>query len=281
MIIERIRKLFGTAEKKGGAKSKKLGPVGLSHYGAAILALASQKERVVVAVVGANDGKIEDPIFDLVKQYIAKSVELILIEPQSFLIDIINENYAFVESKHVFNVAIGDNAALRLYRVKPEYWKNAVSGKKRERPSYSAPTGVTSSQKEHVVRWAAKHVKSDLNISEVIEEFEVTGCRLGQLLTDNHLPSGIDVLQVDAEGEDDTVIYCCDIELTKPTIVFFESMNLTRERLNRLVDYLRGLHYEVFTLEKDTLAIRRYLGTMPGQKPQVGEAASSSAGLGA
>lgn len=211
---------------------------------------------MVIAVVGANDGKIGDPLFDLVENYIHKSVHLILIEPQKILIDLILKNYEFVENKRVFNVAIGDEPTLKMYQVKRQFWETAVSGKKKERPAYSAPTGVTSMQRQHVVEWAQKHVKSDLAMDEVIEEFEVDGYHMSQLLIANALSPEIDVLQIDAEGEDDSVIYCCDLELTKPAIIYFESMNLTPERLDRLVNYLQGLNYEVFELEKDSLAIR-------------------------
>jgi hypothetical protein len=227
----------------------------ITQYNAAVLALASVKPKLTIAVVGANDGKLNDPIFALVEGPLRQRVEMILIEPQTFLIDTIKENYAFVESKHVFNVAIGDNPNLKMYRIKEQFWDQAASGNKRAWPIYRSATGVTSLQKKHVMEWARQHVKSAAEVNDIVEAFDVPGYRLAQLLATNHLPTEVDVLQVDAEGEDDTVIYCCDLELTKPRILFFENKILSEQRLANLLSYLGRLGYEVFTLRKDTLAV--------------------------
>ncbi len=252
------RKLEKLAKKLGNRAPGKKGENdnAITPYHAAVLALASVKQQLVITVVGANDGKINDPIFPLVDGPLRQRVEMILVEPQSFLIDTIKENYAFVENVHVFNVAIGDNPTLKMYGIREQYWAQGASGSKKAWPSYRSATGVTSLQRDNVVAWARKHLKSTAELDDVIEEFEVPGCRLGQLLSANQLPVEIDVLQVDAEGEDDTVIYCCDLEQTRPRILFFENKNLSEPRLAGLLSYLGGLGYEVCKLRKDTLAIR-------------------------
>jgi hypothetical protein len=247
-----IRKLGNSAPGKNNKNKKP----GITQYNAAVLALTSVKQKLVIAVIGANDGRINDPIFTLVEGPLRQRVEMILIEPQSFLIDTIKANYAFVEDAHVLNVAIGDSPTLKMYRVKEQFWDRAASGSKKAWPTYRSATGVTSLQRENVVAWARKHLKSTADINEAIEEFVVPGCRLGQLLAANQLPAEIDVLQVDAEGEDDTVIYCCDLEQTRPRILFFENKNLSETRMADLLAYLGRLQYEVFKITKDTLAIR-------------------------
>ena len=256
MLNRKIKAFTKRLSNREPDKKKKNWDSEMSQYNAAVLALAIAKTKLVITVVGANDGKINDPIFTLIEKFLRDDVEMVLIEPQSFLIDTIKTNYAFVEKKHVFNVAIGDEPTLKMYRVREKFWDRTASGQKKAWPTYRSATGVTSMRKENVVEWARKHVKSAADINEIVEEFDVPGCRLGQLLAANHLPMEIDVLQVDAEGEDDLVIYCCDLEMTRPAILFFENKNLSAERLARLLDYLRSLRYEVFQLKKDTLAIR-------------------------
>lgn len=256
MFDRKIKKLVRKLGNREPGKKTKGRDSEISQYNSAVLALASVKKNLTIAVVGANDGKLNDPIFPLVEGPLRQRVEMILIEPQSFLIDTIKDNYAFLEKMHVFNVAIGDNPTLRMYRIKEQFWERTASGSKSAWPSYRSATGVTSLQRENVVEWARKHVKSAADVDDMIEAFEVPGYRLGQLLQSNHLATGIDVLQVDAEGEDDTVIYCCDLEQTRPCILFFENKNLSEERLASLLSYLAGLGYQVFALGKDTLAIR-------------------------
>lgn len=252
MFNRKLKKLVG----KLGKKKSRDDEAAITHYNAAVLALASVREKLVITVVGANDGKINDPIFPMIEGPLRQRVDMILIEPQSFLIETIKENYAFVKNVHVFNVAIGDKPTLKMYRIKEQFWDRAASGSKKTWPAYRSATGVTSLQRENVVAWARKHAKSTADVNDVIEEFDVPGCRLGELLAANRLPMAIDVLQVDAEGEDDTVIYCCDLEQTRPRILFFENKNLSEPRLADLLAYLGKLGYENWQLKKDTLAIR-------------------------
>jgi FkbM family methyltransferase len=255
MLNRKIKKKFWKLINFEPEKKIKNNEIAITQYNAAVLALASVKQKLTITVVGANDGKIKDPIFPLVERRLRKQVKMILIEPQSFLIDRIKENYALLEDVHVFNVAIGDKPSLKMYRIKEQFWDQVASGSKRAWPNYRLASGATSLQKEHVVEWARKKITSVLDVNDVIAELDVPGCRLGQLLAANHLPMEIDVLQVDAEGEDDSVIYCCDLELTRPRILFFESKNLAELRLASLLSYLDELGYEVFRLRKDTLAI--------------------------
>ncbi len=253
MFDRKIKKLVRKLGIREPGKPAKSRDSEITPYNAAVLALASVKPKLTIAVIGANDGKINDPIFPLVDGPLRQRVEMILVEPQSFLIETIKENYAFVEKAHVFNVAIGDQPTLRMYRVKEQFWERAASGSKRAWPTYRSATGVTSLQRENVLAWARKHLTSTADLDDAIEEFDVPGCRLGQLLSANQLPVAIDVLQVDAEGEDDTVIYCCDLEQTRPRLLFFENKNLSEQRTAALSSYLVGLGYDVFKLGKDTL----------------------------
>ena len=66
----------------------------------------------------------------------------------------------------------------------------------------------------------------------------------------------IDVLQVDVEGFDDEVIYACDLDRTRPAIVYFEENHLPAEQRRRLRNHLEA-DYCLISMRRDILAIRR------------------------
>ena len=79
---------------------------------------------------------------------------------------------------------------------------------------------------------------------------------LRTLLSANGIPAEVDVLQVDAEGEDDTVIYSSNVETLRPSIIYFERKCLSAERYAKLAAYLGGLGYSLSHVRHDSLAIR-------------------------
>lgn len=70
------------------------------------------------------------------------------------------------------------------------------------------------------------------------------------------LPLSVDVLQVDAEGFDDEVIYSSSIDRLKPKIIYLEITNTLKERRVKLMRFLKANH-DLTRIGKDMLAIRR------------------------
>ncbi|ANW63427.1 hypothetical protein BCA37_07315 [Mycobacterium sp. djl-10] len=66
----------------------------------------------------------------------------------------------------------------------------------------------------------------------------------------------VDVLQVDAEGFDDEVLYQSSLEILKPKIINFESANLSPSRFARLARSLDQMGYVLQVSKGDTLAIK-------------------------
>jgi hypothetical protein len=54
----------------------------------------------------------------------------------------------------------------------------------------------------------------------------------------------IDLLQIDAEGYDDQVIYNSSIDFFQPKYINFESKNLDKDNLENLIKYLKEKSYE-------------------------------------
>lgn len=229
---------------------------GLSPYHAAVLALLSRQPRISVVVVGANDGKINDPLFELIRSSLYDRVNVLLVEPQKGLLPILEENYDFVPAKRVVNCAVGETSNLRLFTVKEEYWNSVKARYAKGWPAYRAPTGVASATREHLVGWVSKHLRG-YHPDDVIEEILVPSKNLGAILREQAFPEQIDVLQIDVEGNDDTIIYNANLPVSRPAIIHFEIAHLPPARKLELGLYLSQQGYEITEMGYDCLAIRQ------------------------
>ena len=228
-------------------------------YRAAILALAHQDRPMRICIVGANDGKIDDPLYPMIRENLRDKTDVILFEPQEYLLPILAENYSFHPCHRIVPAAVGQEGTLTLHAIRPQYWDRFHPPYAVGWPSYRAPTGITSFDRTTVLSWVGKHLPGETDPDKLITELTVPCNRLVTFLADLGREPVIDVLQVDAEGFDDEVIYACDLHLTQPKIITFEKSNLPPERLERLKAHLRPA-YELIELQKDYLAIRRTTG---------------------
>jgi len=129
---------------------------------------ALESENLNIVVVGANDGKNNDPLYDYLATTKRKNT-VVLIEPQQQLIPYLQENYRFHPSAHIVNAAIGQEGEMTLYGVKQEYWGRLVVPYAKERgwPDYRAPTGVASGNKAHVANWLKKHLTPTMQLKRL------------------------------------------------------------------------------------------------------------------
>lgn len=250
-LLEPGRRLLRTAL----GRETRPAPTGRIYDGFLTLLIATLEELRIVQV-GANDGRINDPLFPVVSQY-PDRVRLLLIEPQPALIPFLEENYRGHPNKSIYNGAIGDGSDLRLFAVKQDVWPDLEVPYAKSWPPYRAPTGVTSSNRGHVRRWLSRHSKlTDPDTG--IEEMLVRSRRLPELMEELSFPS-VDVLQVDAEGADDIVIHNSDVETTRPLLIHFEARNLPQPRREALFARLRTAGYRLIDSEGDVLAVLYHL----------------------
>jgi FkbM family methyltransferase len=217
---------------------------------------ALENETLNIVVVGANDGKNNDPLYDYLANTKRKNT-VVLIEPQQQLIPYLEENYRFHPDKHIVNAAVGPQGTMTLYGIKEQYWEqlNVPYAIERNWPPYRAPTGVTSSSKDHVANWLKKHMP-DSNPESAITAFTVSSLGLESILETVGAKGEIDVLQIDTEGFDHSVIYNSNIQKTQPKIVFFEIVHLSNKALAELTDYLTSQDYELFHAQENSIALR-------------------------
>jgi FkbM family methyltransferase len=81
-------------------------------------------------------------------------------------------------------------------------------------------------------------------------------CRTLKGLLDDYQVETVDILQVDTEGYDFSVLKLFDFERYKPKIVHYEHQHLNSEDTNKAEAYLRGFGYKLVRKDYDTLAIR-------------------------
>lgn len=227
----------------------------LTSLHTAMTALLACQRRVGVVQVGANDGVLNDPLNSFLMRHRDKT-DILLIEPQPHLIPILGANYEAHPSHKLANYAVGQRGTLQLHAVDERCWEDCHPPYGYGWPSYRAPTGVTSGDREYVLRWVRRYYTGPLPAEEAVTSFSVESLPLVDVLQSTEFDSGVDVLQVDTEGYDDEVLYQSSIESLAPKIINFERAALTPERFRKLANMLIALNYDIQTTRMDALAIR-------------------------
>lgn len=252
-----MRQRFASLFRRLGQALDAAPPVpSLSPYEYCLSVLAATKPVVSIVIVGANDGRVNDPVYAFCQSRSAQT-RVVAVEPQADVVPFLRENYSFHPAFTALHGAVGAGGSLTLYAVRSEAWPLLVVPYARDWPVYRAATGVTSANRDHVRRWLAKHAGPKLvDLDEAIKPLVIQCTDLRTLLSANGIPAEVDVLQVDAEGEDDTVIYSSNVETLRPSIIYFERKCLSAERYAKLAAYLGGLGYSLSHVRHDSLAIR-------------------------
>lgn len=219
-----------------------------------LLTLLSCVQELAIVQVGANDGLINDPLYDFNRMYSGRT-RVLLIEPQTVLIPVLKKNYAFHKNTVVFNGAIGPNGALRLFSVKSSVWKRVKVHYAKGWPDYRAATGIASTNRDHVKRWLRKYGSRRIDIDDAICEETVVSMELMHVLKETNWQRSVDVLQVDAEGFDDQVIYHSNIDELRPKVINFEAKALSAESFEAIRAYLVERDYTVSRHGGEALAV--------------------------
>jgi FkbM family methyltransferase len=218
------------------------------------MALLTTSPSLKIAVVGANDGAINDPIFSFAREF-RNRVSILLIEPQPSLIPYLRENYWQHPDATIVNCAVGASGTLSLFAVKPAYWDKLSVPYARNWPPYRAPTGVTSFSRDRVAGWLADKLPPGTDLDDAIHAFDVPASDLRHITETHGFGPHLDILQVDAEGADDVVLYNSNLPLFRPKLIHYESVGLDAEKDRKLSEYLTGLGYMIIPDGTDTIAI--------------------------
>lgn len=223
----------------------------INKYQIALRILTGIKPQLNIVIVGANDGKTNDPIYNFNMSRSGRT-KILLIEPNEPLLPFLRSNYSSHPSHQIANCAIGKEGALILYAVKKEVWDHFQPTYAKGWPTYRAATGITSAIKSHIEKAL---IGQNLDPDSAIDILKIPAKELKTLLEELKWPTPIDVLQIDAEGYDDVVIYNSNISYTKPKIIYFESHNMSKEKAKSLKKYLSKRRYRTYESGGDSLAV--------------------------
>ena len=225
-------------------------------YQIALYLLSKVKRKINIVVVGANDGKFNDPIYDFAMQCMNRTT-ICLIEPNTDLLPYLEKNYSTHPNHKIINCAIGPDGFLTLYTIKKEYWSDFQPdyAKVKGWPEYRAATGITSASRKHLEDALEKD--SHLDADKVITSLQVPSKELEKALSGVSWKMPIDVLQIDAEGHDDSVIYSSNLKLTNPKYIYFELHHIPQDRLQSLLKYLSEEGYKTYKIRRNALSVKR------------------------
>ncbi len=222
------------------------------------LALRDADRPLRIVVVGANDGRLADPIYPFIKTH-AIDAQALLIEPHPYLMPILKEHYAFLSGARFSAFAVGAPGTTTLYSVKPEHWETLQPAyAPASWPAYRAPLGITSADRDFVERWVRSAGGGSPSPDEAIAPFDVTSKPLLDVMSDCDFTGPIDILQIDTEGFDDVVLYHSALETTRPRMIAFEHGHLADSSQQDILEFI-GTDYETTRIGRDVIGVRKSL----------------------
>lgn len=208
---------------------------------------AGRPERSLTAIqAGANDGKDDDPIFPLIQRYFGK---IVLVEPQPQLIPALNASYAdFAGEAIVENVAVATGGELVMHIPNAEA---DIRYRAHRRHSASA---IASFDRAYVIDRVSKGCQIPVEAADRMIDAVTVPTMTIEELANKHLPGGVDLLQVDCEGYDWSVIKT--VGAIRPAIINFEANKLPEGHWEEWADWASDNRYGFVSNRRDTMAIR-------------------------
>jgi len=207
---------------------------------AQIASRIGSKPSVFFVQVGSNDGKQGHPLHALIKSH--HHWRGIFIEPVGFLLARLKRNYGN-DPRFIFEqIAISPTqGAAEFFYVSEEaqtalgdslpYWHDQVGSFDRQHIEQSLDGKLTP-----------------YIVSELIPTKSLSAVFY------KHGVKTVDVLHVDTEGHDYTLLTTIDFAACKPTVILFEHKHLSRSDVKRAASLLKVNGYRCMRFKDDTLA---------------------------
>jgi FkbM family methyltransferase len=201
----------------------------------------SGDSNAFVVQIGSNDGRTGDPIFDLLRANPGWGA--LLVEPVPFLFERLRRNYGTDPRFHFENAAIGQSPGpSEFYYVSPE-----ARCEMPRLPSYFDQLG--SFNRDHIL----DHFPG-LNPNLIITAWVET-LTFDDLLA-KHRVERVDLLHIDAEGEDWRILKQLNLVRFAPRAILIEHRHLPfHEKIDAMNELTR--RYDVEELAGDWLCTRQ------------------------
>ena len=202
------------------------------------------KGDVFFVQIGAADGRRFDPIYYFVRRYGWRGV---LVEPLPDIFAMLRANYAGHEGLAFENVAITENDETRTMSRIP-VGKVGSDGV----PGWAIGASTLTPEK---TRFAAENSPAPLHdaLSSAVVTEQVNCMSLAALL-DRHAVEQLDVLQLDTEGYDATILRQLDFSRYRPALINMEWQWLTDIEKREVSALLGDQGYTLYSCEADLLA---------------------------
>jgi FkbM family methyltransferase len=198
------------------------------------------KEANIVQI-GSNDGKTGDPLYQLIQNN--EAWKALFVEPIPHYFNSLKKHHGTSSRFRFENVAITDGEQMDLYWVSPEALKQHP-----EFPFWVGQLGTFD--REHIVN------ELDGKLEPYIVSAKVECITLSQLLTRNQIET-INILHIDAEGHDWTILKQLDLSKYNPNFILFEYVHLTEPSLQDAYQSL-SCHYKIFDVGIDLLCVLEF-----------------------
>ena len=201
--------------------------------------------------IGANDGKKNDPIYDLVIKY---NLSGLLVEPLDGAFQSLLKNYNGNSNLIFENVAISNKEGYQsIYEIKKEFQDTY------EEETKEKATMMASFNKDHVRKYLRRGMKEffkDKQIDDYIDEVQVKTISFDTLMQ-KHRIKNIDLLQIDTEGFDFEIIKMVDFNKYSPKLINYESVHLNASDRAQCESLLKENGYLLLNNKADTYAIKK------------------------
>lgn len=239
-MFHKIKSLIQKTALRSGYEVRKAHPEAysgvkvISMLELALKELAGRKGGGMTFVeIGANDGLEFDPLRPFIEKYELRGI---LVEPQPSVFERLKKNYEGIPNVILENCAIGSTeGSLNLYYAE-------VDAKQQ-----NFATTLASANRKAIERYAA-------SVGGTVVGIEVPCLKPEKLLKKHHMEQ-VDILQIDTEGMDFEILKAFDLKAVAPSIIHYESGQLSPGEQEKSYRYLSGQGFAVLTHEGDTLAL--------------------------
>lgn len=208
-----------------------------------IISILSIQKKLKIIQIGANDGVNGDPLYEIVKKY-NSNIKYLGIEPDEETFLDLKKNYLGIDNVFLVNKLIGNGSIVDFYTFNDNYKKFDNHG-----------SGLNSIDKASVLRQLNK--RGLKNFKKYIDVKKYQTFTLKKAIEEYPEMLDADLLQIDAEGFDDEIIYNSSIKEFNFKVINFESKLLSDEKFSKLENFLKKNNYKIYRWKRsDTMAIR-------------------------
>jgi len=194
----------------------------------------ARSSEFVALVVGAYDGVANDPASEFIRSYVHKAV---FVEPQPRPFKRLQASMQGCPGVNLVNAAVDEASSIRQFFTVP----SGIAGL----PAWTEQLG--SFDRDHLL----KHEDRAPGLSQHIVTLNVPTLSFADLL-DQFAITGLDLLQIDAEGMDAKLLGWFPFHRMKPTIVYYENAHMSSSEHEAVRARLRAMGY-TFCEQPDSL----------------------------